>query len=532
MLLIQSSWVIPITSLLIIMFLVLFRISLDDFRGKVTLFLTESILDVNVSLTGLTKAFVITVSIIAICVFIWARFYINESTNLYFFFSTLLIFVARILLLIIRSRFFIVFIGWEGLGITSFLLIIFYQNWFRFKGGVLTLLTNRIGDAVLIIRLSYWILTLPIRLITKSSSLIFRIVFLLLTLTKRAQAPFTRWLPAAIAAPTPVRALVHSSTLVTAGVWLIVRFGLINQVTIFMRVRFGFLTLLVARLAALVETDAKKIVALSTLSQLGLIYCSIIIGGVFLCFFHLVIHAFAKANLFLIVGNFIHSRFSQQDIRIISTGNERTIYFYRRLIRIIRLRGLAFTRGFFSKEMILIRGFRVVSSIIFPLIVFRIVSLTFSYCIKIILFLFKKPNLQTLSHHNKRLTSLIPRIFLRIARLIAGYFYRNNVIVTSLYKDMMLGRYWIFIRLAGVFILINLSPNTLVLLRRFFQSQKALLDSLTTRMLSYSKSVSKTIVRTLEGSYLKSTLGIFKALTIWGRGLIFFFIRILSIFIL
>jgi NADH-ubiquinone oxidoreductase chain 5 len=158
-----------------------------------------------------------------------------------------------------------------------------------------------------------------------------------------------------MAAPTPVRALVHSSTLVTAGIWLLIQF---NQLIVISRVllfSIGLVTLILARTFALIEVDGKKIVALSTLSQLGLIVFAIAVGGIQTCLFHLFIHALAKANLFIIVGGLIRTRFSNQDIREIGKAlNSSVNYNLFIFIRILRLRGRLFISGFFSKDMILI----------------------------------------------------------------------------------------------------------------------------------------------------------------------------------
>lgn len=136
-------------------------------------------------------------------------------------------------------------------------------------------------------------------------------------ITKSAQMPFSAWLPAAMAAPTPVRALVHSSTLVTAGVYLIIRFSplLIREGMGGYLGLIGGLTTFMARIRANMETDLKKIVALSTLSQLGLMMRTLAIGFYVLAFFHLVVHAVFKALLFLCRGKIIHERGDTQDIR-------------------------------------------------------------------------------------------------------------------------------------------------------------------------------------------------------------------------
>lgn len=139
-------------------------------------------------------------------------------------------------------------------------------------------------------------------------------------MTKRAQIPFSAWLPAAIAAPTPVSSLVHSSTLVTAGVYLLIRFyASLRMFYYFCFFVFfsGVITCFMASLAAIYEYDLKKIIALSTLRQLGVMIIALGLGFPMLAFFHLVTHALFKALLFICAGTIIHSRYNNQDIRFI-----------------------------------------------------------------------------------------------------------------------------------------------------------------------------------------------------------------------
>ena len=182
------------------------------------------------------------------------------------------------------------------------------------------------------------------------------ILLIVAAITKRAQIPFSAWLPAAIAAPTPVSSLVHSSTLVTAGVYLIFRFspllGLMGGSKILLNL--GLLTILIAGLSALYEIDIKKIIALSTLSQLGLIISTIGASLRVLAFFHLLAHAYFKALLFIVVGNSIHLSQDFQDLRKIAVRPERvpaTLRFS--LVANIRLCGIPFMAGFYSKDLII-----------------------------------------------------------------------------------------------------------------------------------------------------------------------------------
>jgi len=197
-------------------------------------------------------------------------------------------------------------VGWDGLGVTSFLLVIYFKNRKSLGRGIITALTNRIGDGFLLVLLG-------LRLVPSyHTSYIISVLLILTAITKSAQFPFRSWLPAAIAAPTPVRALVHSSTLVTAGIYLLIRF---NHFTTEWLIVLGSVTMAIAGFCACAEIDIKKIVALSTLSQLGVIFVGLSLSLKSLCFFHLMTHAMFKALLFICVGVGIHTVYGRQDFR-------------------------------------------------------------------------------------------------------------------------------------------------------------------------------------------------------------------------
>ncbi len=397
--------------------------------------------------------FILIILIISILVFIWARFYIIQSSRATFFFVVLGLFVFSIFCLGISERVFIIFIGWEGLGVTSFLLIIFYQNWSSLSGGLITLLTNRIGDAFLIIGVCMLLINSVINLSLKSI-LIF-LLMLITALTKRAQIPFISWLPAAMAAPTPVRALVHSSTLVTAGIWLMLRFQQLTFLCSYIWLVLGFITLLVASLAALVEVDGKKIVALSTLSQLGLIFIALALGNSFICLMHVIIHALAKANLFLVVGRIIHVNYSQQDSRWLSLSQDK-IRLFLMLISILSLRGTAFYTGFYRKETILIRNIRSINSFLLILILTCVITLTLSYCVKLLLrlFNFQKP----ISYIGNRFLSIISRILLGTQIIFVGFLSLFNI-KRLFWLNRNSSLLWIFLLISIPLLVLGFSKN-------------------------------------------------------------------------
>merc|ERR1712038_278096 len=216
----------------------------------------------------------------------------------------------------------------DGLGVSSYLLVIYYTGAKSFNSGMVTFLSNRVGDSFMIMRVPYFIILPSLNRIEISyfsdRPMTIIVVVILASLTKSAQIPFRAWLPAAMAAPTPVSSLVHSSTLVTAGVYLLFRFERLLvklNLNIFVII-VGSLTMFIARTAAFFEIDMKKIVALSTLRQLGVIMTSIGAGYRNLAFFHLLRHAYFKALLFIRTGNLIHAAGRFQDSRAIGGMSE------------------------------------------------------------------------------------------------------------------------------------------------------------------------------------------------------------------
>lgn len=213
------------------------------------------------------------------------------------------------------------------------------------------------------------------------------IFIILAAITKSAQIPFSSWLPAAIAAPTPVSALVHSSTLVTAGVYLLIRFNYLfvdNQLSQFLLLISG-LTIFISGLGANFEFDLKKIIALSTLSQLGLIIIILSMGLYKLAFFHLLTHAIFKALLFICAGSIIHNIINSQDIRSIGglcISIPLTSSFFN--IANLALCGIPFMAGFYSKDLILeLASFSYINSYIF-FIYFFSTGLTVSYSFRLV----------------------------------------------------------------------------------------------------------------------------------------------------
>lgn len=463
-------------------------------------------------------SFIVLVILISITVFYWSRFYIRGSYRPTFFFLILLRFVVSMLVLVISRRFLTVFLGWEGLGITSFILIIYYQSWSSSKGGMLTLLTNRIGDGVLMGLFSYWFLMQRPKELVKGQRILILVLLITISYTKRAQFPFTSWLPAAMAAPTPVSSLVHSSTLVTAGIWLMIRYShhIIILPTVW--ILFGMITLLLARLAALVEIDGKKIVALSTLRQLGLMVISMSLGGRIITLFHLFTHAVAKANLFLAVGRLIHSKFSNQDIRQISNGIENPFLFLSIIIRVMRLRGVVFTSRFFSKDIILLRHYSLLTGVFNWLLLLGVISLTLSYCYKIILLFRKKSELNRLISNQRSKFILKPILLLRRLSLVLGFSYFRNSILINLFRGTLRGMYWAFLFLRFVILSIISTRNNC---KELFFRQLLAIDFFKEKILKRGKLLSEKIrSRLFESLYLYRALSPTKLFNVITRSIL------------
>lgn len=287
--------------------------------------------------------------------------YIVLDNNKIRFIYLVFLFILSIIFLIISPNLISILLGWDGLGLVSYCLVIYFQNYKSYNAGILTALSNRVGDVALLVSIG-WIFNLGrwrfyFYLDFIKLNYFFLMIIILAAITKRAQIPFSSWLPAAIAAPTPVSALVHSSTLVTAGVYLLIRFNnylILNKFYLFILLLLGSLTIFISGLGANYEIDFKKIIALSTLSQLGLMIRILSLGFIKLAFFHLLTHALFKALLFLCAGVFIHRILNFQDVRI-SGGffNQLTISLIYFNISRLALCGIPFLAGFYSKDIIL-----------------------------------------------------------------------------------------------------------------------------------------------------------------------------------
>nr|UFK32201.1 NADH dehydrogenase subunit 5 [Agnesiella roxana] len=348
----------------IIFFFFFFFFSLLFLINNYTLFLEWELYSINsfgifymLIFDWISLMFISVVLFISSMVILYSCDYMgvgNYSSNRFLF--LVILFVLSMVLMIISPNLLSILLGWDGLGMISYCLVIYYNSTKSYLSGMITCLTNRLGDIGLLISIC-WLMSYGSWHFMFYLDFYSHYIFYMLIIssfTKSAQIPFSSWLPAAMAAPTPVSSLVHSSTLVTAGVYLLIRF--FNQLN-FNNMFFMFLSLMtmfMSSFCANYEFDLKKVIALSTLSQLGLMMSSLFLGLVNLSFYHLLTHAVFKSLLFLCSGIMIYYMNNNQDIRmmgVISNYLPFTTSCFN--ISSLALCGFPFLSGFYSKDLII-----------------------------------------------------------------------------------------------------------------------------------------------------------------------------------
>jgi NADH-quinone oxidoreductase subunit L len=387
--------------------------------------------------------------------------YMHHDEGFGKFFSYLNLFIFFMLLLVLGSNYIIMFIGWEGVGLCSYLLIGFwYSNADYSDAAKKAFVMNRIGDLGFLIGVFVIIQTfgsvsfkdvLDSAGHMKSGAPVLTLITLLLFVGatgKSAQIPLFTWLPDAMAGPTPVSALIHAATMVTAGIYMIARSNImftLAPITQSVITFIGLATILIAALIAMTQTDIKKVLAYSTVSQLGYMFLGLGVGAYTGAFFHVLTHAFFKALLFLCAGSVIHAVSGEQDMRKMGgLRGKLPVTFTTMLIGTIAIAGIPPFAGFFSKDEILAHVYEqspvlwvigVIAAMFTSFYMFRMLYLTFFGK-------FRGTHEQEHHLHESPGSMTIPLIILAILSIVGGFI---NV------PHVLWGNHWLQNYLAPVF---------------------------------------------------------------------------------
>jgi NADH-quinone oxidoreductase subunit L len=362
-------------------------------------------LDFGILLDQLSLLWLLFVTGIGSLIHLYSISYMHDDENMHKFFAYLNLFVFFMITLVVGSNLLVMFIGWEGVGLCSYLLIGFwYKNQDYNNAAKKAFIMNRIGDLGFLIGmfiLAYCYNSLDYDLIqtgiitknTVAPDHLLSIAALCLFIGatgKSAQLPLYTWLPDAMAGPTPVSALIHAATMVTAGIFMITRMNFVFELTPFIQHTIavvGAATAIVAASIGLLQNDIKKVLAYSTVSQLGLMFLALGMGAYTVAVFHVITHAFFKACLFLGSGSVIHALHGEQDMR--KMGGLRKVMpitFATMLISTLAIAGIFPFAGFWSKDEILMVAFEhnkvlwavaSIASIMTAFYMFRLMYLTF-----------------------------------------------------------------------------------------------------------------------------------------------------------
>jgi NADH-ubiquinone oxidoreductase chain 5 len=391
---------------------------------------------------SLTVSMFLAVLIVSFLVHIYSIEYMRDDPHKSRFFSYLSMFTWLMLILITADNYFLMFVGWEGVGISSFLLVSF---WFTRReaniSAISAILYNRVGDMFLTIGMfliifiigdvNYSLLFALSPYINKDIVTIIGILLLLGAMAKSAQIGLHVWLPQAMEGPTPVSALIHAATMVTAGIYLLIRSSPLmeySSLALLITLWIGALTALFAGCCGLFMNDIKRIIAYSTMSQLGYMAVAASTSSYGICLFHLVNHAFFKASLFMAAGGVIHAMNDNQSLfrygglsKILPLSST-VIY-----VASAALIAAPFTSGYYSKELIISasRSNYIFSNNIIYWIITITALLTLLYSTKLIYYTFLSPSNSSLSvlenAHESGYFMSLPLIILSFLSIFSGY---------------------------------------------------------------------------------------------------------------
>lgn len=427
------------------------------FDGNFTLYLFDwmNIIGVNFSLLidNVTLVMMCVVGIVSTLVHFYSIFYMKDDEGFNRFFSYLGLFVFSMMVLVMSDNFLGLFVGWEGVGLCSWLLIGFwYQNRsFSFAANE-AFIMNRISDLFMLLGIfliyiafgstSYEVVFANADLLAKQDPTMLTLIaaFLFIgAMGKSAQFPFHTWLADAMAGPTPVSALIHAATMVTAGVYLLIRASNIYiqlpNVGYFIAYLGSFVAIFAASMA-LVNNDLKRIIAYSTLSQLGYMFVAAGVGAYQIALFHLVTHAFFKSLLFLGAGNVMHAMHDELNIKKMGglwKSMKVTAIFM--VVGSLALSGFYPFAGFFSKELILGASYFDGNSFLFIVLLVAAIFTAF-YSFRLLMLVFFTPSRTQTHPHEASKIALLAMTPLAVLAVIAGMFEHPFMEFLSIKFDM------------------------------------------------------------------------------------------------
>lgn len=372
--------------------------------------------------------------------------YMKEDKCFHKFFSYLNLFIFSMLILVLGSNYFMLYFGWEGVGVCSYLLIAYNyddkdKGLLNSRAGRKSFIMNRVGDLGLLIAFFLILSTYGTldygeisKIVLSGDVMPATIVIVGITISlfigatgKSAQIPLFTWLPDAMAGPTPVSALIHAATMVTAGIFLIIRSNFLFEiapVTQDVVLWIGLITALVAGFIALRQNDIKKVLAYSTVSQLGFIFVALGLGAYTTAMFHVTMHAFFKGLLFLGAGSIIHAMSGEQDMRKMGGLKSRIkITHITFLIATLAISGFPFFSGFYSKDAILEHTFSHGMLVYILLLIAAAFTAMYMFRLYYVVFHGSFRNTKEVEEHlhESPLNMTIPLIILAVLSLIGGF---------------------------------------------------------------------------------------------------------------
>nr|UTT72625.1 NADH dehydrogenase subunit 5 [Megaginus tataupensis] len=443
----SSTFLFPFFFLLVFFFLL--NCSYISFFFNWGIFLMECEISSFFFIDMLSVFFIIIVSVVSLAVLFYSLNYMGTFLMKKKFILSLSLFVLSMFLLVLSSDLFWIMVGWDGLGLTSLYLIMFFQNWKSFNSSMITFILNRLGDSFILISL-IWSLSIGLSKSFSLNSSFFFFFLLIGALSKSAQFPFSAWLPLAMAAPTPVSSLVHSSTLVTAGIYLMIRFNsFFNEWQMNVVFLISSISIFLAGVSSIGEYDLKKIIALSTLSHIGMMVMFVSSGFFLSALVHMFTHAMFKSLLFMISGILIHNFQNNQDIRNIGFNSFDFMSGVSFVVSLMSMIGIPFFSGFFSKEFFLMISSSSNKFVLFFMFLFS-ASITASYSIRMMSHLFSGEGMSFFVFHYNSGSVFF---FMSLMALLSG----SMVVSLSEFSMFELGYSLMFINMkAKIFIFLIL----------------------------------------------------------------------------